>query len=457
MATPAPAAAAAAAAPGLLRRLTSGVTSAGGYLQTGITSARTANLSATKSLETFLRKLDLKQVADSGIPLLVLGLATLAYVIAAVICSFDFESPSNIARKQQRALSSWSVYGTQEGGRNSMDQTITAVASTMAKDQMILTNFYIQTANVAGLLQAGSRTVGSVDAIRFALLGGARAFVFDVWPDVVPGDGQHGPVLLTMEPNSMWRRTSYNSVPLVSALSQLVYVAFQAGYKSTTNDALIVYLRFRYPPTKNGPRVDTMDMTARTLQSTIQPYRLDASFNRCRAQGTIPMLPLSVFAKKIIVVSNTSGVGSALVDYINIAPQGGIPVEVAKDYAKSIIPSAAGGSGDAKASAVATIQQNLTFVAPLGEDPDAYRNGWDVAAAQSLGVHCCAMNLDPMARSGQETLAQQFKLNSYVLKPKDLWYAPTTLPAPQRSPDPGFGSGSTAGSITMPQAMRSPM
>ena len=405
-------------------------------------------------LESYTEKINPQKIAETGIPGYALAVAVLAFIIAAVTCSFDFETSGNIARKGQSALKPWLAYGNNEGGRNSMDQTIASLASGTSKDSLLLTNFYIQTANVTGILlpeaKPDTRSVVNMDAIRFAVLGGARAFVFDLWPDTEPGNGQHGPILLTMEPGSMWRRTSYNSVPFVTALSQLVYVAFQSGYKSSSNDVLIIYLRFRYPAGRAGPRVDTMDMTARTLQSAIQPYRLDAAFNRCRAQATIPMLPLGAFKQKVIVVSNTTGVGSSLVDYINISPQSGVPVEYEKGYAKSIIPTAAGGTMDAKNSAIATIKQNLSFVAPLGEDGEAFTNAWDAAGSQSLGVHCCAMNMNPVRLPA--AVATQFAKDSFVLKPAELRYTPTVLPTPQQAPDFKFGSGASAGSIVTPSA-----
>ena len=273
-------------------------------------------------------------MADSGIPVIVLGIAALAYLIATVTCSFYFETPTNVGRLAKLSLASWLPYGTNEGKRRPMKTTLTTLSGQgISPNGMYLTNFYIQTANLTGLLFGSSgRPVVSLDAIRFALLGGARAFVFDLWQDPAPGDAQHGPLLLTMEPGSAQRRTSYNSIPFVTALAQLMYVAFQANYQSVQNDLIILYLRFRTQPVANSttvktPRQDTMELAAKALQATIQPYRLDSAFNRCRAQKTIPMLPLSVFAQKVIVVSNTNGVGSTLADYINVAPQSGIQGE----------------------------------------------------------------------------------------------------------------------------------
>lgn len=401
--------------------------------------------------ETQLKALDLKAVADSGIPIIVLGIAVLAYVVAAVVCSFSFETPTNVGRISQKALVSWLPYGVKEGARNSMKATLTALSSRgVTADTMYLTNFYIQTVNVTGILFGnGGRPVASLDSIRFALVGGARAFVFDLWPDLAPGDAQRGPVLKTLEPGSAQRRTSYNSIPLASALSQLIYVAFQANYQSIVNDPIILYLRFRTQPPSKAPRQDTMELAAKALQATIQPYRLDAAFNRCRAQDTIPILPLSVFAQKVIVVSNTNGAGSSLADYINVAPKAGIPVDYEHTYYNQIQPRGDASPTDTTLQSIKRIQQNLSFVAPYGEDPAAASNAWDVLGAQKIGVHCCAMNMDPTKMpSPIETM---FRVNSFVYKEAPLLYAPTTLPEPQTLPPLGYGQGLSAGSVTTPR------
>jgi len=403
--------------------------------------------------ETKLKALDLKAMADSGIPIIVLGIAALAYIIATVTCSFYFETPMNVGRLAKLSLASWLPYGTNEGKRRPMKATLTTLSGQgISPNGMYLTNFYIQTANLTGLLFGSSgRPVVSLDAIRFSLLGGARAFVFDLWQDPAPGDAQHGPILLTMEPGSAQRRTSYNSIPFVTALAQLMYVAFQANYQSVQNDLIILYLRFRTQPVANSttvkpPRQDTMELAAKALQATIQPYRLDSAFNRCRAQKTIPMLPLSVFAQKVIVVSNTNGAGSTLADYINVAPQSGIQVEYEHSYYNQIQPKGNTTPTDLTLKTITSIQQNLSFVAPYGEDPAAASNAWDVIGAQRIGVHCCAMNMDPGKLP--PPVAQKFSVDSFVYKEAPLLYAPTTLPNPQTTSDLGLGQGINAGSIT---------
>jgi len=192
-----------------------------------------------------------------------------------------------------------------------------------------------------------------------------------------------------------------------------------------------------------------MDLTAKALQATIQPYRLDAAFNRCRAQATIPMLPLAAFAQKVIVVSNTNGVGTTLADYINVGPQAGLSVEYPANYASTIQPKGATELTEMTRNAIKRIQQNLSFTAPYGEDPAAASNAWDVQGAQSLGVHCCAMNMDPA--KVPPPVAKMFSVDSFVYKPAPLPFVVTTLPNPQTTPNLGLGQGISMGSVTTPQ------
>ena len=424
----------------------SAASSAASRYTTVATAVKTATASVPQTPEEF------KAYANSVPVSIILGVLTIIYLIVTLTFSFDFETKDNIARKTAAAIKPWMSYGTDEPKRNSLSETITK--SGIPQSQLCLTNFMIRTANVAGILTSDKRTVVSLDAIRYALLGGARAFVFDLWPDTEPGNYQRGPVLKTMESTSMWLRTSYNSVPFVSALSHLVYLAFNGGYKSVTDDPIIIYLRFRTAREGKTPRTDTMEMTAKTLQSVIQPYRLDAAFNRCRGQAELPILSITTFKKKVIVVSNVNGAGTTLADYINISNLEGIPVEQKKDYSKSITPANANEGTDMKDRAINTIKTNLTFTAPYGEDPEAYTNGWNILDAMKLGVHCTGMYMDP--KKMPPAIANLFSVDSFVLKPAELRYTPTTLPSPQTTPNLGFGRGANAGGITSTQPFQAP-
>ena len=432
------------------------------------------------SIAETLKTFDPKVVANHWITLAVLSAVVVAYFISLITVRWDFETPSNISNKMSAAASSYGSYALMP--RNSMAVTLKNL-NTVPQEQLVLTNFFISTANMAGLCftktnSTGTRAIYTSDAIRLSLLGGARAFVFDCWPSTEGGQYQHGPILQTVEPGSMWRRTSFNSVPLATPLATLMTQAFNSNYDSTSNDLIIIYLRFRTPGGKT-PRSDTMNLAAKVLQSTIQPYRLDAAFNRCRAQDQIALLPLASFAGKVLVVCNFNGAGTALADYINVW-HGEDDLHTALDHDTGFAANIPPTNVD---SSIRQIKQQLTFVAPYGEDPVAESNSWNIAAAQNLSVHCCGINMDP--GKVPPALKKMFEKNSFSLKPdaaattaakpatenesfvgeiegysgnESLRYAPQHLAEPQMPPKKftAMGSGPSPGSIKTPPAIGFP-
>ena len=209
-----------------------------------------------------------KTLAGHWIVTIVLAVFVGAYLISMIVMRWDFETPTNIKNKANDAASAYSAYANTP--RKTMAETIQIVKNTKGANAALLTNFYISTANLAGLGYSkdkggNNRAVYNKDIVRLSLLGGARAFVLECWPN-----STGAPVVQIVESGSMWRRTSWNSVPLATVLSDLMTYAFPAGAQAT--ELIIVYLRFR---TKDGkdPAPTTMNLAANALQSTIQPYR----------------------------------------------------------------------------------------------------------------------------------------------------------------------------------------
>ena len=429
-----------------------------GVLLSELSGKSQANAFLSSKMKEFAG-LSFKDLAGGPIVTIVLGVLVGAYLISLITMRWDFETPANIKNKANDAVSVYSSYANNPPRK--MSDAIEIVKNTKGAELAVLTNFYIMTANLAGLGYSKDkggqkRAVYNKDILRLSLQGGARAFILECWPD-----SKGSPVIQTVESGSMWRRTSWNSVPLVTVLSDLMTYAFPAGAPAT--ELIIVYLRFR---TKGGkiPAKTTMNLAANALQSTIQPYRMDAAFNRCRAQDTIALLPLASFAGKVLVVCNFNGVGSELADYINITHQTPDPVQVLDHdtkYAKNLPPNA-------KLATQNTVKHQLTFTAPYGEDPDAESNAWDVAGAQDLGVHCCGINMDP-TKGVAFKVPKMFETYSYSLKPelgdtfvgssgqdpRDLLYRPEHLPKPLAPPAKfaAMGSGPNPGSIKTPPAM----
>ena len=392
--------------------------------------------------------------------LIAVGITLVILIIVYIVQSFGFETPSNISRIESQAAKAWSQYESAQ--RDSLVTTLKKLQknSGESQDSFLVSNFYWYTANMGAMFYPGDRAVVSPKAVRLALLGGARSFVFDIWPDLTPGTGQYAPIVQHVAAGSAWKRDSMNSVPLAALLSVLVQEAYGVQRESTNSDPLMIYLRF-----KGVPRKETFDFTAKVLESTIQPYRLDASYNRCRGQAMIPIQNIANFSKQILVVSNVVAADSVMGDYINIGPTTGATIEYNPNFAKGLASStgaagAAGAAGQAagmKLSAINAIKQNISFVAP-----DDTTNGWDIAGCAEVGVHCLALNFGTLKlpstmpsyipSTGSTASRMSFNNASFVLKPVPLRIVPQTIAAPSTPPNWNFNGGN----ITQPPGISIP-
>jgi hypothetical protein len=286
--------------------------------------------------------------------------------------------------------------------------------------------------------------VASAEAARAAVLAGARGFVLDIWPDLTPG-ANFGPIVQVVEAGSAWRRISMNSLPLSSVLQAIVQEGFATPLRPGADDPLFLYLRFR-----GHPRTATFEATAKVLSATLEQYRLDTSYNNCRAQDRLYTLPITNFFKKVVIFSDNRAAGTTLADYINVGPRDGIAVEVSTEDARAL-------TVNMKADAIHKFKLNLTWLAPQAETRIAEDNGYDWEAAQGLGVHFCAMNFwnrnDRLAKYMDPNV---FGTQSFLIKPASLRYSIEIIPDPKQPFNPGWGSGSTAGTMKDPPAIRMP-
>jgi len=405
--------------------------------------------------------------------LIAVGITLLVLIIVYIVQSFGFETPANISRMESQVAKAWSQYESAQ--RDSLATTLKKLQqnSGESQDSFLVSNFYWYTANMGAMFYPGDRAVISPKAVRLALLGGARSFVFDIWPDLTPGTGQYAPIVQHVASGSAWKRDSLNSVPLAAILSVLVQEAYGVQRESTNSDPLMIYLRF-----KGVPRKETFDFTAKVLESTIQPYRLDASYNRCRGQAMIPIQNIANFSKQIIVISNVVAADSVMGDYINIGPTTGATIEYNPNFAKGLaanrgaagapggmegqgagaIPGSVDGQGAGQAAgmkltAINAIKQNISFVAP-----DDTTNGWDIAGCAEIGVHCLALNFGtlnvPSTAPSYSTGPSRMTFNnaSFVLKPVPLRIVPQVIQAPSTPPNWKFNGGN----ITQPPGISIP-
>jgi len=378
------------------------------------------------------------------------GLLIIAIITVAVISWWMsyrqyLETPYNVAYWIRQNIKANDHYNQDNLSRKGLPDLYNKLINQgYTEENLGLTNFYVSTANATGVFFPGVNGVVSVDAARLAALGGARAFVFDVWPDVEEG-GKFGPTIQVIEKGSMWRRTTLNALPLVNVLEALVTEALQSPTNPGKQDPLILYLRFR-----GNPRQSTFDLTADALQSTITPYRLDIAFNNCRGADRLFKVPIDQLFSKVIVISNVRGSGRFM-DYVNFSVKDGIKLEYPAGQVQTI-------SGDAADDARKKILMNSTFVAPLSEDVLAESNDYSMKSAYDLGIHFVAMNFWNGGKQLKEYM-NRFGTYSFSLKPPALQYTITHLDPPRMMANPGWGDNTKgeAGKPKTPPDIKSPV
>lgn len=392
------------------------------------------------------RFLDDDQVTVTGVLLriAIIGLTISIYIWFGRYYGF-FETKPNIARISKAATQAQLDYAKQNPKRKGLrDYLRTLQAANVPASQMCLTNFYVSTVNAAGVFFPSYNGVVSSEAARAAVLAGARGFVLDVWPDLTPG-ANFGPVIQVVEAGSAWRRISMNSLPLSAVLEAIKQEAFEISGRPGSDDPLFLYLRFR-----GKPRASTYAATAKVLTATLEQYRLDTSYNNCRAQDRIYTMPITNFFKKVLIFSNVRAEGTTLADYINIGPQEGINVEMSVEDARAL-------TFGMVSDATQRIKMNLTWIAPLSETPAAEDNGYNWEAAQALGIQFCAMNFwNRNDRMQKYTDPAVFGKQSFLIKPAKLRYIMEVIADPKKPFDPKWGTGITAGTMKDPPAIKMP-
>lgn len=356
-----------------------------------------------------------------------------------------FETPENIKRISQQSTQSQIIYAQQNTQRKGIRSYINSlIASGISASQLCLTNFYISTVVATGVFFPVVNGVISTEAVRAAVLGGARAFVLDIWPDLDPG-ANFAPVIQVVESGTNWRRISLNKLPLVSILKALAQEAFEIPDRPGYEDPLFIYLRFN-----GNPRPATFNATADALQIALESYRLDANFNNCRAQDRLFSTPITFFYKRALFFSNHRAQGTRLADYINVGPKDGIKMDWG-------INDALGLSREMKTDAEIKIKTNLSWVAPHSESADAEKNSFNWSAAHNIGIHFVALNFwnhnDNLKKYLAPTL---FGIHSFSFKPTNLRYTIETIPNPQLPQNPQWGSGNNAGVLRDPPPIARP-
>jgi hypothetical protein len=276
----------------------------------------------------------------------------------------------------------------------------------------------------------------SPDAAKLAVQAGARAFVFDIWPDLRPGAG-FAPIIQVVESPSLWRRITLNFFSFSEILSTIIRNVYLPSASNTptqyaNKDCVVLYLRFR-----GAPRLETYTGVANALQSIIEPYRLDSSFYARTGEERLYLTAITDFFSKVIVMSNDPATGTPLEDYINYLQKG--PTADTREWTPQTINNLTEAM---KTEYRGAFQKRLTVASPLPETDEAYYNSWDWQAAQAIGIQYTSMNLFYRSDSLKNYLStDNFGIYSYKIKPSKLRLNPFTVPRPGEPTNYNVGSG----------------
>jgi hypothetical protein len=394
-----------------------------------------------------------------------------------------YETPQNVRDITATRLGSEGVMEIvgNSGARKGLEDYIATELSNprINATDLQFTNFYFNTVRVAGCFlgtPGGSATeqesVFSVEALRLACQGGARAFVFDIWPSM-DARGGFRPILQLVEEGSGWRKISMNTMEFETAVEAIVTQIYGSSMfspdMSTMKDVTLFYLRFC-----GTPRPQTYKAVAAALAKHTQPYLLEPSFSSARRAESLVGTSLKDLQGKLVIFANqtnkTLESHPEFFSYVNMCAASddttaSSKIEYTLEEFQNLTPTD-------RTTKISYIQNRITFLILPTYDERMFTNDWDwYTTAFAYGIHCIPMNMFNREKSGLYN--HIFKTHSYFLKdtqvppitpdttivvttglkrplmqgfenPVSLRRNVVILPEPKIPADPGFQDGTLA-------------
>jgi hypothetical protein len=361
--------------------------------------------------------------------LLLIFLGIMIYYMAKLY--YSTESPDNIRCKLNNFLDKFEKYGDNRSSRKGILEYIEYLQSQGVPDSaLLLTNFYVSASTSPGIFLPIRDGIASPDAIRLTLAAGARYLDFQIWSD--GKRNKYRPMIKGMDEDSKWRRITMTEMPFRTAMEIVMKYAL-SGPQADANtnnapychDPLIIMLRI-----DSKLKYDTYTEIANILRDTIEPYRLDFTYNKWRNSQAILRSPITTFLNKIIIISNVFPPnGNILSDYINIGPRTALPMDLSSKELKTI-------PDNNYSDYVRKIGQNITISRNALVEPDCDKNINDWKMAQSFGIQITPMNFWIEDDSLKEYMSNDnFGIYSFKLKPealivKHVYIEPPLIPHP---------------------------
>jgi len=210
-------------------------------------------------------------------------------------------------------------YDALQGGRRSLQDYCTSKNIDIKTTPMVA--FSVATANFGGiftetqsLLQPWTGSVHS-DAVRRQVEAGARAVVFDIWPD--PADSTK-PVICAMLDHrewasqrwwianglskgtgnySNWRLMTRNTRPVGEVLSTAIQTAFGANPGNQNTDPFFIIMNLHGAMT-----TDYLDHLGRITQEALGGFAMAPEFSQAQQQKALCTTPVAAFMNRAFVI-----------------------------------------------------------------------------------------------------------------------------------------------------------
>ncbi len=286
-------------------------------------------------------------------------------------------------------------------------------------------NFYILTANMAGLYTPALNGVYDPSALKYALRAGARGFVFDIYSGTK--EQNYAPMLQVLQSGSSYKTQTMNQMPLALALQTLRKEGFENSSLPNYQDPMVLYFRFR------GTIITTtLALAAAAVRATLEDKRVSTSMN-----DSIPVTPIINFKNKFILFSNMNNTKTAFDDYNNNKPGDGVINSYDPKSLTDLKTTSAEGT-----KIINNTKSVYCISAPLPEDYSSNDNSWNINDAENLGINMIGFNLFSYDNGLIPYLTenQKFEIFSFFYKPNNLLYIPvSTTPPVQNNTNNGDG------------------
>jgi len=245
-----------------------------------------------------------------------LFLAILAFTVV-VCCAFFIGATVNVPRAP--VGSAELNYEALQGSRKSFQDYCQNKSIDIHKTPMVA--FNVATANFGsiftekqGMLQPWTGSV-SAAAARLQVEGGARAIIFDIWPD--PADHTK-PVVCSMLDHrewatarwwrsnglnrgtsnfSNWRLMTRNKLPAGEALTAATNAAFTSSPGTQNTDPFFMILNLH-----GAMSLDYLNLLGSIVQQAVQGYGMAALYSQAQQQDKLYNAPVSDFMNRVFVI-----------------------------------------------------------------------------------------------------------------------------------------------------------